>query len=29
VQVPGAEVVLVTGGPSVMPVSGLVLRRDG
>jgi acetyl-CoA acetyltransferase len=27
-QVPGAEVALVTGGPSVLPVSGLVLRRD-
>jgi acetyl-CoA acetyltransferase len=26
-QVPGAELALVTGGPSILPVSGLVLRR--
>jgi len=27
-QVPGAELVLVTGGPSSLPVSGLILGRD-
>lgn len=27
-QVPGAQTVLVTGGPSVLPVSGLILGRD-
>ncbi len=26
-QVPGAAVMLVTGGPSVLPVSGLLLRN--